>query len=169
MSWIFEPLDSRHDRQGFTSSQASLEQFLKQQARQEMSKGVSVTYVMCQNDSLQVSGYYSLSAHSVRATDLPETLVRKLPRYPQIPALLIGRLAVDSRFQGQGLGSMLLYNVLERAWETSHLIGAVAVVVDAIDESAAGFYARHDFCPFKGNPGRLYLPMKTIEAMLREA
>lgn len=166
MSWSFEPLDSKHDSQGFSTSQASLVLFLKQQARQEMTKGVSVTYVMRLSDAFQISGFYSISAHSVRATDLPETLVRKLPRYPQIPALLIGRLAVDSRFQGQGLGSMLLYNALERAWETSHLVGAVAVVVDAIDEAATRFYTRFDFQPFGGTPNRLYLPMKTIEAMI---
>lgn len=166
MSWLFEPLDSRHDRQSFTTSQASLERFLKQQARQEMTKGVSVTYILRQTDSEQISGYYSLSAHSVRATELPETLVRKLPRYPQIPSLLLGRLAVDSRLQGQGLGSMLLFNALERAWETSDMIGAVAVVVDAIDEAVARFYIKYDFRPFAGNPNRLFLPMKTIEAMV---
>ncbi|PKL75026.1 MAG: GNAT family N-acetyltransferase [Candidatus Melainabacteria bacterium HGW-Melainabacteria-1] len=166
MIWIFEPLDSQHDRQGFTTSQTSLELFIKQQARQEMSKGVSVTYVMRQKESMLIIGYYSLSAHSVRASDLPEALSRKLPRYPQIPALLLGRLAIDSRFQGQGLGSMLLYNALETALQTSHLIGAVAVVVDALDEAAASFYAKYDFRRFEGTPNRLYVLMKTIDGMV---
>lgn len=166
MSWIFEPLDHRHDRQSFKTSQPSLELFLKQQARQEMNKGVSVTYIMRQKESDVIVGYYSLSAHSVRASDLPEALSRKLPRYPQIPALLLGRLAIDSNYQGQGLGSMLLFNALETALQTSHLIGAVAIIVDAIDEAAVRFYAKYDFCEFAGNPTRLYLLMKTIAEMV---
>lgn len=98
-------------------------------------------------------------------TELPETLSRKFPRYRQIPAPLTGHLAADIRFQGQGLGSMLLFRTLERACETGHLIGAVAVV-EAINGASAQFYVKYDFQSFQEKGNRLFIPMKTIESMV---
>ncbi len=94
-------------------------------------------------------------------------MAKKLPRYPLIPATLLGRLAVDRRFQGQGMGEFLLMDALHRAFEQSAGIAAAGVVVDAIDAGAARFYQQFGFVAFPSIAGRLFLPMKTVRELFR--
>lgn len=113
-----------------------------------------------------VAGYYTLSATSLAPTDLPADLARRLPRYLDLPAVLLGRLAVDSRYRGQGFGKLLLFDGLQRAYVHSDEVAAMAVVVDAIDDAARSFYERYGFERFLDDPGRLFLPMTTIAKLL---
>jgi predicted GNAT family N-acyltransferase len=108
-------------------------------------------------------GYYTLCATGIEIQDLPPQLVKKLPRYPVVPATLLGRLAIDERYQGQGLGSFLLFDALARSLSSE--IASYAVVVDALDEKASIFYQQHQFVAFPNQPQRLYLPMATIASM----
>jgi GNAT superfamily N-acetyltransferase len=97
---------------------------------------------------------------------LPPTLAKRLPRYPTLPAFLVGRLAVDRRYQGQGIGRRLLMSALGRSLELRTQIGAIGVIVDAKDDAARAFYEHYDFQRFEDNPYRLILSMKTMEQLL---
>jgi GNAT superfamily N-acetyltransferase len=106
-----------------------------------------------------IAGFYTLAAASVLLTDLPSSTGKKLPRYPTVPAVRMGRLAVDQRFKGLGLGGALLADALARAAHSE--IAACAMVVDAKDKKAADFYQHHGFIPFPNSPLTLFLPLAT--------
>lgn len=110
-----------------------------------------------------IAGYYTLSATSVQLGELPAQTVRKLPRYPLVPATLLGRLAVDRRQQGKGYGRFLLGDALHRAARSE--IASFAVIVDAKDESARRFYERESFLPFPDQPMKLFRPMADIRRL----
>ncbi len=120
-------------------------------------------------DGKTVAGYYTLSQYAVGVGDLPEAVVKrlKLPRYPQLPATLIGRLARGSDWKGHGVGELLLIDALKRALESTRTVESVAVVVDAKDERANGFYRKYGFLELPGHENRLFLPVRTIEEMFR--
>lgn len=110
----------------------------------------------------KIAGYYTLSMNTIIARDLPETVTKKLPRYPHLPSVLMGRLAVDEAYKGQGLGAFLLIDALKRAYAISASIAATFFVVDAKDDAAKVFYQCFDFLALEDDTLRLYLPMKTI-------
>lgn len=161
-----EPLGRQHQRDEFQCGQDALDRYLKQQARQEADKHVAAPFVLVQGDSPSVLGYYTLSASSISATDIAPELAGKLPRYPQLPVTLIGRLAVDTRLKGQGQGALLLMDALRRCFEHAANVAAVAIVVDAKDEEAAAFYRHFRFLALQKEPRRLYLPMKTVAQLV---
>lgn len=160
-----EALGGQHDRSAFSSGVEPLDRYLRQQARQDARKHVSAPFVLCEGKSNRVLGYYTLSALSIDIGVWPEEVVRKLPRYPVVPATLLGRLAVDGRLRGKGLGEYLLMDALRRALVTSREVGAVAVIVDAKDDDAVAFYQRYGFVPFADERQRLFLAMRTIERL----
>jgi len=110
-----------------------------------------------------VAGYYTLASASVQLGELPEQTVRKLPRYPLVPATLLGRLAVDRRQQGRGYGRFLLADALHRAARSE--IASFAVIVDAKDDNVRRFYERESFLPFPDQPMKLFRPMADIKQM----
>ncbi len=93
---------------------------------------------------------------------LPDDIARRLPRYEVQPVLLLGRLARDMSFRGQGIGEMLLRDALERSLEAQQRVGAIAVIVDAIDERAALFYEAYGFIRLPGASDQLFIAMETI-------
>ena len=119
---------------------------------------MSRTFVITEVGAPQVAGYYSISSGAVGFQQTPE---RRLPRYP-LPVIHLGRLAVDSRYQGQALGEFLLMDVLRRAQLVSEQIGIYAVEVRAIDAAARKFYLRYGFTELKDDALHLYLPMSVI-------
>ena len=156
-----ERLAGHHDRRDFESGQAALDRYLREQAGQDERRNVAACFVLVEpSDPSRVLGYYTLSAHALSLESLPEDVARRLPRYGLVPAVLLGRLAVDHRRQGQGLGSYLLYNALRRALDLRTLVGAWAVVVNAIEPAAAAFYRHQGFEPLSDDPLRLYLPLR---------
>jgi hypothetical protein len=107
-----EALDKRHDRKEFSCGVEPLDRYLKEQAGQDAKKRVAAPFVLCEGKSRAVLGYYTLSSQSIDVGAWPEDVVRKLPRYPVVPATLLGRLAVDRRMRGKGMGEYLLMNAL---------------------------------------------------------
>ena len=107
-----------------------------------------------------IGGYYTLSATGVKLTEFPVDITRKLPRYPLVPATLLGRLAVDQNYQGRGYGRYLLADALFRAVRSE--IASFAIIVDAKDEAARRFYERESFLPFPDQPLRLFRAMTDI-------
>jgi GNAT superfamily N-acetyltransferase len=112
-------------------------------------------------------GYYTLSSYAIDVGELPAGVARRLPRYPLIPATLLGRLAVDERHQGKGIGEFLLMDALHRALAQSAEIASAAVVVDAIDAGAARFYRHFGFIPFPSLSSRLFFPKKAVAGLFR--
>ncbi len=133
-----------------------------------MTRRLAVTYVLPDPiDAVRILGYYSLSAYAVESVDLPPEVTRRLPRYPNLPAILLGRLAVAEDTQGQGIGTTLLLDALARIWSRARAIGCHLVVVDALHDRAAAFYAQYGFVPFRDHPERLHLPVATIDRLWR--
>ena len=158
-----EALAGSHDRSAFACGSEALDRYLRQQARQDAERRVAAPFVLVAPPGRRVLGYFTLSSFTVHIDDLPQALARKLPRYPQLPVTLIGRLAVDRSLQGQGVGTLLLMDALSRSLAGADQIAALAVVVDAKDDEAEAFYRRFDFLPLQHQPRRLFLPMKTVE------
>ncbi len=162
---IVEPLGSEHDRAAFSCGVEELDRYLKQQASQDAGNRVAAPFVLRAADSPRIMGYYTLSAATIELGELPSDVARRLPRYPLLPAVLIGRLAVDREFAGQSWGKVLLVDALRRSVAQSRQIAAMAVVVDAKDVAARGFYERYGFQQLLEHQNRLFLPMKTIEQL----
>lgn len=160
--WDFQPIDKKHHRSSFDCGYPILNDYLKKYARQNHLKGIAKTFVaISASGGLKVDGYYTASASIIEYESLPASHGRSLPAYP-IPAMLIGKLAVDNLAKGQGLGSELLVNALYRAVRTAQEIAIYAVRVDAIDLRAKEFYLKHEFIPFQDNQLSLFLPMETL-------
>ncbi len=164
--FLLEPLGKHHDRAGFRCGVASLDLYLKSQASQDMRRKANAVFVLTPRDwpSL-IAGYFTLCAYGLGPGTVPEAARKHLPRYPMVSATLLGRLAVSIQFQGQGVGPVLLAKALEKAYGNAAQVGSSMVVVDAIDERAAGFYAAHGFIRLPESM-RLILPMQTIAAMI---
>lgn len=163
-----EPLGRAHDRAAFYCGVASLDSYLKQQAGQDVANRVAVCFVLTPDDRT-IAGFYTLSQYSIDLARLPEEFAKRLPRYPAVPATLLGRLAVGQSFRGQRLGEFLLLDALDRALQHSRHIASAAVIVDAKDEAARRFYLRFEFMPLPDAPNRLFLPMGLLEKLLRGA
>jgi GNAT superfamily N-acetyltransferase len=159
-----EPLADRHDRVSFRCGSEELERYLQKQAGQDLRKRVSAVFILTE-DSRRIAGYYTLSAHQFRIDDLPEDIAKRLPRYGVMPATLLGRFAIATEFQRQGLGEALLMDCLERSLRNAIQVASWAVIVDAKGTEAANFYTKYDFIAFPNNPKRLFLPMKRIEGL----
>ena len=157
-----EPLGKRHDRAGFSCGIEALDRYLQTQASQDVAKHVAVCFVLTP-DGHTVAGYYTLSQYCVDLVKLPEEMARKIPKYPQVPATLLGRLAISQNFRGKKLGEYLLLDALHHCWQQSTLVASAAVVVDAKNETAQRFYEHFEFISLPGTPDRLFLPMRTIE------
>jgi GNAT superfamily N-acetyltransferase len=154
-----EALSARHDRASFTSGVEPLDRYFRVQAGQDARKHLSACFVLILPDG-KVAGYYTLSATGILLSELPPATTRKLPRYPRIPATLLGRLAVDEKYRGQGFGRYLLADALFRSWRSE--IASFAVVVDAKDDNARRFYEREGFLALPDQPLKLFRPMADI-------
>lgn len=158
MEALIRRLEEGDDRSRFDCGVGSLNEWLRSIAGQHQKKNLSRTYVAALAGAPgTVIGYYALAATAVETEGMPGV---GLPR--SVSAVLLGRLAVDSKYKGQGLGEELLAHALDTALSASAAIGVQCVVVDAIDESAVGFYWKYGFAPFTNVPRRLFLPIATI-------
>lgn len=156
---VVATLGSLHERSRFDPGTPALDRYLREVVTQDVRRRLAACFAML--DGNVVVGYYTLSAASVALADLPHAVARKLPRYPSIPAIRMGRLAVDVKYRGRGLGAALLANALHRAANSD--IPAVAVIVDAKDESAADFYRHFGFMQLVDDPLALFLPLASIK------
>jgi GNAT superfamily N-acetyltransferase len=165
---VIEPLRNDHDRSDFSCGNASLDRYLNEQAGQDLRRACATPFVLVPvRGNTSILGYYTLSSYGIDVGELPADVSKKLPRYPLIPATLLGRLAVDRRYQGQSIGEFVLMDALHRSLVQSAEIAAAAVVVDAIDAGAANFYQHFGFIALPSIERRLFLPMKTIAELFR--
>ena len=152
--------DEAHDRGSFSCGVESLDHYLKTQAGQDVRRKANAVFVLSeQGEPTRILGYYTLCAMAISQGEVPEAARKHIPRYPLVSATLIGRLAISKDRQGQRLGAVLLADALQRAFESASTVGSSMVVVDALDEPAAGFYAAHGFVRLPDSL-RLVLPMR---------
>ena len=163
--YVITRLDKKHNRNLFACGIDALDQYLKTQAMQDIKKNVAVTYVLTPQDSEQIIGYYTLSSIGIFPGDLPIELARRLPRYPMLPGVLIGRLAVDKTFHGKGIGAHLIIDALKQSITVSNQIGIVAVIVDAKNEEAIAFYKHYGFIELPENKHRLFMSLTTAKQL----
>ena len=155
MAIRIEPLGKEHDRADFTSGEPALDDWFRHRAGQDERRHVARTFVAVDEEG--IAGFYCLSVLSLALDEIPPELARKLPRYDDIPAVLIGRLARAERLGGQGLGGLLLADAIHRILAAERTLAAFAILVDAKNERAAAFYAQYGFRPFPLHPRRLFL------------
>ena len=142
-----------------------MDHYLRIQARQDARRKVAAPFVLVSREK-HILGYYTLSAYGIRATDLPDALMKKLPKYPLLPATLLGRLAVSESHRGLKLGRLLLMDALYRSWRNTKEVASIGVVAEALNDDARRFYLHHEFMPLFDHPNKLFLSMDTIAKAL---
>ena len=166
VEWRIELLDSRHDRAGFDCGNAPLNRYLSQLASQDARRLIANCFVACPINTVIVAGFYTLAAAELPVSALPADLGRKLPRYPTVPVVRVGRLAVDLRHRGRGLGAILIANAIGQVLRSD--IAAYALIVDAKDAAAAAFYRHIGFLPAGKNDHALFLPLATARKAIEK-
>jgi GNAT superfamily N-acetyltransferase len=159
-----EPLDPRHRRAGFACGEAALDRYFHTQVTQDIRRRVANCFVAVEAVTGRVAAYYTLASASIPTPNLPPEQIRRLPRYPSIPAARIGRLAVDQAFQGRGVGAALLADAARRILSAAP--AAFALLVDAKNARAAAFYQHHGFQPLASVPHAWFLPLATAAKAL---
>jgi GNAT superfamily N-acetyltransferase len=161
--YVIVPLRARHDRSGFACGVEALDRYFREQAGQDARRHIAAIFVAQEKGTDALHGYYTLSMASVRLDRLPADLARKMPRYPTVPAVRLGRLAVHRDYRGQGLGAHLLMDSMARALQSE--IAWAAFLVDAKDEAARAFYQAFGFQSFVNDPSHLYLMRKNLQPL----
>lgn len=156
-------LDKHHDRLSFNCGIEQLNRYLKHHASQDVKRYLSKVYVAAVQDSPQVIGFYTLSACRIDVGELPEEISSKLPYYSYVPAILIGRLAVDQEYQNKGLGRFLLMDALYKYLNDN--VGSMAVIVEAKNDIARAFYKKLGFLEFHDHTHKLFIHMAQIKLL----
>ena len=162
---MIELLDKKHNRNDFDCGKEFLNNYLKNQAGQDQKRKLSACFVLFEPETNAIQGYYTLSNNSIPLSHFPENIQKKLPKsYLSIPTTLLGRLAIDLKEQGKGIGKILLIDALKRSYETSQEIGSFAVVVDPIDKEAEMFYEKYDFIKLPDSE-KMIIATKTLKEL----
>lgn len=165
MNYITEPLDSKHNRNDFSCGKDLLDNYFWRQAKQDVKRKLLACFVLLDKETEKISGYYTLSSNSITNDLVPDSFKKKLPKsYLAIPTILLGRLAIDKKFQGNGIGKILLMDSLKRCFDTSDSIDAFAVIVDPLDKDAERYYSKYGFIKLPDS-GKMFLSMKTIKEL----
>lgn len=158
-----EPLDRSHDRAAFSCGNLNLDDYLKRRARQDQARRMAQVYVAVGGNPERIVGYYTLGNFGIDVGASPANVAGRLPRYPVVPAALIGRMAVATDMQGKGaIGPMLLMDAFRNVLRISRVSAVYAVVVHAKNERSAAFYAKYGFIPFPSRRLTMFLPLQTI-------
>ena len=145
MTYLTIPLNSAYNKKSFSCGKTVLDDYLHKYASQDIKRNVSACFIL-PKDNAYIIGYYTLSNDNIPQEELPEEIKKKLPKsYSYLPTTLLGRLAVDKNFKGQGMGELLLLDSLQRCYDASITIGSMAVVVDPLDAEAVTFYRKYGF------------------------
>lgn len=157
--------DRQFDRESFECGEPSLDGYLKRQISQDIKKKVASCFVLHETGNSKILGYYTLSTVSAELAEIPENIRKKLPRYPDVPMVLLGRLGITKEAQGKGYGEVLLIDACRRILQTSESVGIWAVAVEPLNESARRFYQRFQFEDL--GKDRMFLTLKEVETSLR--
>ena len=162
---MIELLDKKHHRESFDCGKELLNNYLKTQAGQDIKRKLAACFVLSENGTNHIQGYYTLSNNSIPLSSFPEQIQKRLLKsYTSIPTTLLGRLAIDKKYQGKGIGKILLIDALKRSYEISQEIGSFAVVVDPIDEGAEKFYSKYDFIKLPDSE-KMFIATKTLQEL----
>lgn len=167
-----EPLDRRrHDRVVFSCGVERIDNFLKSTAARQADEDLTKVYVAVEPPSNSVLGYYSISAHAVDIQSLPEKDRKRMPRYQTVPALYLSMIAVDRTVQSRGLGKYLMGDMFKLGVAVADKVGAYFIVLDALNEEAAGLYRRLGFheLPTSGRETRMLIAMATVRRAIAAA
>ena len=156
-----EPLGEEHERSLFRCGEDVLDRYFQTQATQDIRRRIANCFVAVETATNHVAAYYTISAASIPLVDLPPDETKRLPRYPTVPAVRIGRLAVDQKFQGRGLGAPLLADAATRTLKAD--AAAFTLLVDAKNDQAVAFYQRFGFHILASQPRTLFLPLATAQ------
>ncbi len=165
MIFAIEALARHHDRSGFDCGSEPLDRYIRKQASQDARRRVARVFVALPEGGAEVAGFYTLGAGSIERAALPLEAAKRLPHYP-VPVAQIGRLAVDRRWAGLGLGSALLADAFRRVIGASEALAVYAVVVDAKDERAQAFYQHFGFIRLPATGRSLLYPVAAIERLI---
>jgi GNAT superfamily N-acetyltransferase len=161
MSVKIDLLNPSLNRKDFSCGKDMLDKYLHTQANQDVKRKLCVVFAMFEDTDIK--GYYTLSNASIPAELMPEAIKKKMPvSYKALPVTLLGRLAIDVKFKGQGLGGILLIDALKRSFSVAgESLGSIGVVVDPLDEDAVAFYKKFGFILLPGS-GKMFLPMADV-------
>jgi GNAT superfamily N-acetyltransferase len=165
-TYLIEPLDpSKHRREEFDCGVDALNDYLRKRARKEMDAHLAVCFVAVpESDPGCIAGFYTLSAATILTTALPESVTKKLPRYGEVPATLLGRLARSTVFKGHGLGDRLMMSAFARAAHGAEEVASWAIITDPKDDNARQFYEDFGFSELGAK--RLFMSMKQVTTLL---
>jgi predicted N-acetyltransferase YhbS len=164
-----EPLESHHDVNHFECGREQLDHWLRAYAGQGQRRDTARTFVVCRRGETDVVGYYTLVASQVEQSEATSEVQHETSKHFPIPVCLIARLAVDRSEQGAGLGRSLLLEALRRTDRASRSVAMRAVLVHALDEEAAAFYARFGFRPTSAEPLSPMVPLEAVRRTLANA
>ena len=160
--YSIEPLGD-HDRAAFSCGDASLDRYIREQASQDVKRGLASVFVItAKDDPKQILAYYTLSSRELKLDQLPEEIAKKAGKYGHVGVTLLGRMAVAEKSKGTGLGALTLMNALHKSLLAATDVASLAVFVEAIDSDAANFYRKYGFIELPEDKLKLLLPMKTI-------
>lgn len=165
---MIELLAKKHNRKDFDCGKELLNNYLKNQAGQDVKRKLSACFVLADNETNLIQGYYTLSNNSIPLSSFHEQIRKKLPKsYKSIPTTLLGRLAIDKKYQGKGIGRILLIDALKRSFGISKQIGSFGVVADPLDEEAKNFYKKYDFIELPDSK-KMFIATKTLNELFTE-
>lgn len=159
-------LKKSHKKNGFDCGKRPLNDYLAKIAKQDVEKGVAVCYVL-EGEEERVVGYFTLSSGSIPKEEIPEKESKRLPRYSDIPFAVIGRLAVDRKYQGKGYGDYLIVEAFAEILKVAEMLGIAGVFVDPIDDSAIKFYGKFGFVKLNSSD-RMFIPMATVRELMAD-
>lgn len=161
---IIEPLNKSHNREQFDCGTEVLNQFLRSTARQHIQKGISRTFVLSDRDLPQtIIGFFTLTLCEVRNEKLPSEIAKKYPS--QVPGVKLARLAVDTQWQRQGIGEILIVEAMQRALLVADTAGGIGLFVDAKDRAARSYYTRYGFIVLEDNLLEMFLPLSLLRTL----
>jgi hypothetical protein len=162
---MIELLDKKHVKREFDCGKELLNHYLQNQAGQDVKRKLSACFILPDSKTQEIQGYYTLSSNGIPLNSFPEQIRKRLPKsYTSIPVTLLGRLAIDRKCQGKGIGKILLIDALKRSYELSKAIGSFAVVVDPIDKEAELFYEKYGFTKLPDS-GKMFIPIGTLKEL----
>ena len=162
---MIELLDKKHNRKDFDCGKELLNDYLKNQVRQDVKRKLSACFVLADSETKVIQGYYTLSNNSIPLSSFSEQIQNKLPKsYKSIPTTLLGRLAIDKKYQGNGIGKILLIDALKRSYGISNEIGSFGIIVDPIDDEAKNFYQKYDFIE-RPDSKKMFIATQTLKEL----
>lgn len=161
MALRFEPLEEVHNRANFDCGEEALNLYLNHFARQDMRRELARTFIIRQEEDYKILGYYTLCSGAINVNELPNSMLKKLPKRP-VPVARLARLAVDRKQQSKGYGELLLIDALYRVSLAGENMGIYGMVIDAKHEKAKQFYQHYGFQSLSLNPLLLFAPLKDL-------